>query len=93
LKGSEFDREVLIKKPQSDLSKVTLKDLDFVKTEERIWIDNQMADCIPMHKSADVSNILLRDSRFFKLTQLIDYSLLVLKVDWNRYARDTGRTP
>lgn len=33
LKGSEYDREVLAKKPESDLSKMTLKDMDFFKLE------------------------------------------------------------
>lgn len=39
LKGSEFDREVLAKKPESDLSKMTLKDTDFLKIEHEVWID------------------------------------------------------
>lgn len=30
----------------------------------------------------EVKSILEGDSRFFKLTQLIDYSLLIMKVDW-----------
>jgi 1-phosphatidylinositol-4-phosphate 5-kinase len=29
LKGSEYDREVLLKKPNFDLAKITLKDIDF----------------------------------------------------------------
>jgi 1-phosphatidylinositol-4-phosphate 5-kinase len=46
LKGSEFDREVLAKKEIDDLSKVTLKDIDFLKTEEKIWIEQDLAKCI-----------------------------------------------
>jgi hypothetical protein len=38
MKGSEFDREVLAKKKVDDLSKITLKDIDFLKTENKIWI-------------------------------------------------------
>jgi 1-phosphatidylinositol-4-phosphate 5-kinase len=38
MKGSEFDREVLAKKKNVDLSKTTLKDIDFFKTEDKIWI-------------------------------------------------------
>lgn len=34
LKGSEYDREVLAKKSETDLSKLTLKDLDFFKIEK-----------------------------------------------------------
>ena len=33
MKGSEFDREVLGKKQIDDVTKVTLKDLDFFNTE------------------------------------------------------------
>jgi hypothetical protein len=38
MKGSVFDREVLAKKAIADLSKVTLKDIDFLKTEDKIWV-------------------------------------------------------
>lgn len=38
MKGSEYDREVLPKKPDGDRSKMTLKDIDFFKTEEKIWV-------------------------------------------------------
>lgn len=34
MKGSEYDREVLAKKQESDLSKMTLKDIDFLKLEQ-----------------------------------------------------------
>jgi 1-phosphatidylinositol-4-phosphate 5-kinase len=44
MKGSEFDREVLAKKRNADISKLTLKDLDFFKTEKKIYIRSQMAD-------------------------------------------------
>lgn len=33
MKGSEYDREVLSKKPNADINKLTLKDLDFFKLE------------------------------------------------------------
>ena len=45
MKGSEFDREVIGKKKVKDLSKSTLKDIDFFKTEERIWVDHTLAEC------------------------------------------------
>lgn len=38
MKGSEFDREVLNKKSISEISKVTLKDVDFFKTERKIFV-------------------------------------------------------
>lgn len=44
LKGSEFDREVIAKKKVKDLSKSTLKDIDFFKTEERIWVEQTLAE-------------------------------------------------
>lgn len=45
MKGSEYDREVL-KKSSADLSTLTLKDLDFFKLEEKIWIDEEVAKSI-----------------------------------------------
>jgi 1-phosphatidylinositol-4-phosphate 5-kinase len=36
MKGSAYDREVLAKKMYVDASKVTLKDLDFFKTEQTL---------------------------------------------------------
>ncbi len=44
MKGSEFDREVLAKRPNADLTKITLKDIDFFKTEEKIWIKEVIAE-------------------------------------------------
>lgn len=41
LKGSTFDREVLKKNPDVELNKVTLKDLDFLKLEKKIFIEEK----------------------------------------------------
>jgi 1-phosphatidylinositol-4-phosphate 5-kinase len=50
MKGSEFDREVLAKNKVNDLSKVTLKDIDFFKTEEKVWIEPGIAKCSPSYE-------------------------------------------
>lgn len=34
MKGSEYDREVLLKNPNAELAKKTLKDFDFFKLEK-----------------------------------------------------------
>lgn len=41
----------------------------------------------------EISQILNEDSNFFKITSLMDYSLLILKVDWKSYTLDSGKTP
>lgn len=33
---------------------------------------------------------LREDAKFFKEVKLIDYSLLLFKVDWGSYIKDTG---
>ncbi|CAD8176597.1 unnamed protein product [Paramecium octaurelia] len=74
LKGSEYDREVLAKRSETDLSKLTLKDLDFFKIEQQIWVEQSI-----MQK---LNQNLIKDSEFLEKQQLIDYSLLVMKIDW-----------
>ncbi|CAD8066218.1 unnamed protein product [Paramecium sonneborni] len=76
MKGSEYNREVLLKKPSSDLSKMTLKDLDFFKIEQQFWIDSSI--------SQKLITTLINDSNFLEKQQLIDYSLLVMIIDWNQ---------
>lgn len=41
LKGSEYDREVLNKNPEANLRQIVLKDLDFFKTEGKVWVKEQ----------------------------------------------------
>ncbi|CAK79462.1 unnamed protein product (macronuclear) [Paramecium tetraurelia] len=74
LKGSEYDREVLAKRSETDLSKLTLKDLDFFKIEQQIWVEQSI-----MQK---LNQNLIKDSDFLEKQHLIDYSLLVMKIDW-----------
>ena len=45
MKGSEYDREVLAKSTR-DPSKLTLKDTDFIKTEEKIFADPELTKSI-----------------------------------------------
>lgn len=60
LGGSEFDREVLKKLNSSevDLTKLTLKDTDFIKLESRIKVEYQVLE--------KLRDILLKDAEFFK---------------------------
>lgn len=44
MKGSQYDREVLNRNPTADLSKVTLKDVDFFKTEKQVYIDPDLLE-------------------------------------------------
>ncbi|CAD8166969.1 unnamed protein product [Paramecium pentaurelia] len=74
LKGSEYDREVLAKKSESDLSKLTLKDLDFFKIEKQIWVDQSIIKKLNQNLS--------KDTDFLEKQKLIDYSLLVMIIDW-----------
>ena len=80
LKGSTFDREVLKNKPDAELNKATLKDLDFLKLERKIFIEDKLRKRL--------HNILQKDSEFFKNHELIDYSLIVFKIDKRRYFDD-----
>lgn len=84
LKGSSHDREVLANKKnkEKDLSEMTLKDIDFNKTEQKVWI--------PLKESQICSAALERDARFFEKCGLIDYSLIVFKINWSKYSIDTG---
>jgi len=80
LKGSTFDREVLKNKPDAELNKMTLKDIDFLKLERKIFIEDN-------YKKA-LHTILEKDAEFFKNRKLIDYSLIVFKIDKRRYFDD-----
>lgn len=89
MKGSEFDREVLAKKPKADLTKTTLKDIDFFKTEEKIWIKPALAEgIINWIYTPVILSALIDDANFFKSVGLIDYSLLVFKVNWEKYCNE-----
>lgn len=78
LKGSNFDREVL--KPDTPIQKritQTMKDKDFDRLEKRVNIIANYAERIRLQ--------LLKDVNFLVKQRLIDYSLLVIKADWDSY--------
>ena len=60
----------------NELKKVTLKDVDFLKEEGRLHIDN--------HKKLKLREIIMKDTNFLKSLNLLDYSLLVVRVRWNK---------
>jgi hypothetical protein len=74
LKGSKYDREVNIGDSSNELEKLTLKDIDFMKMEKRIYVRNDL--------KADLRDIIEKDTLFLKNLNLIDYSLLIVKVRW-----------
>ena len=80
LKGSTFDREVLRKKPDVELNKVTLKDIDFLNLERNIYIEEKFKPLI--------HEILEQDAEFFKIRKLIDFSLIVFKINKKKYFED-----
>ncbi|KAL4488388.1 hypothetical protein ABPG72_019238 [Tetrahymena utriculariae] len=55
-----------------DISKITMKDLDFLKLEKQIYVDERYIHYIKQS--------LEKDCLFFKENGIIDYSLLVFKV-------------
>lgn len=71
LKGSTFERESLKKKNIKQGS--ILKDIDFLKIEKKIYIEEKY--------KLDVIETLKKDSIFFKDNGIIDYSLLVIKIN------------
>lgn len=84
LKGSTYDREVSTSKKNKGkhLSEMTLKDIDFQKTEKKIWISKNLAQ--------SSSKALEKDARFFQSCGLIDYSLIVFKINWVKHSIQTG---
>lgn len=61
MKGSEYDREVLAKEKNADLTKVTLKDIDFLKTEQKLWVSLEK-NISTFYNSLGISETLTRDS-------------------------------
>lgn len=61
---------------------MTMKDIDFKNTEGKIWIDR------PFSKRC--SEALEKDARLFEACGLIDYSLIVFKINWIKYSINTG---
>lgn len=53
---------------------MTLKDIDFLNLEYKIKIKNE--------KSKELAEALKKDSVFLRNLNLLDYSLLVVRVNW-----------
>lgn len=58
-----------------------MKDVDFTRLEHKVWIAKAQSD--------EIKRTLKADSQFFFENGLIDYSLIIIKVDYNAYALDT----
>lgn len=85
LKGSSHQREVFKKEEINEenevqFAKKTMKDIDFERLEEKVWIS---AD-----SSTEIKKQLKKDAYYFFEKGLIDYSLVVIKVDYNAYSLD-----
>jgi hypothetical protein len=74
MKGSTNDRMVINprKKAPDHLNKIILKDIDFLKLEEKIYVNSQDA--------RRLLNALIADANFFRSCGLIDYSIILFKV-------------
>ena len=78
LKGSRYNRENINNRNRNNLSNITLLDIDFLNTEKLINIDNI--------GSRNVKRFLSEDIGFLKKMGVMDYSLLVMKVNWEEIA-------
>lgn len=78
LKGSKYNREILAEKKVTDLSTITLLDVDFLKKERTIHISHFL--------SQGLKKALRRDIEFLRVMGVMDYSLLVMKVNWKLIA-------
>ena len=75
LKGSKDNREVAGDDIEAnELLKLTLKDIDFNKLEQTIKIDHESRD--------NLREVIEQDTAFLKNLNIVDYSLLVVKVKW-----------
>ncbi len=86
LKGSTHNRTESKKKKNlnKDPSSFTLKDLDFKEYENNIIY-------IPKNESICCSRILTSDALFLKKMKIMDYSLIVMKVNYKRYFNDLNK--
>lgn len=53
---------------------MTLKDIDFINYEKNLKITNKF--------SQELRQTLAKDSKFLRSLNLLDYSLLIVKVRW-----------
>jgi hypothetical protein len=78
LKGSKFDREVVKSSDiqNKDRIKETLKDTDFERFEKSLKVSQ--VDALGLCRTLEA------DSSFLEKLQILDYSLLVVRVMWER---------
>ena len=57
-----------------------MKDIDFLNLEGTIKVEDEY--------KYRIKKALERDSLFFAKARLMDYSLLVIKIDWGQYKYD-----
>ena len=76
LKGSTHSRDVLKGQAATDQIDKTMKDVDFERLEERVWLGPE--------DRQHLMDAVREDSHFFMNNGLIDYSLIVIKVDYKR---------
>lgn len=63
---------------------LTLKDTDFAKLEGKLRIDPYLIK--------EFRNIVRKDSSFLKSLNLIDYSLLVVRIQWPNSSADIEKS-
>ncbi|CAD8202343.1 unnamed protein product [Paramecium octaurelia] len=83
IKGSEHSRQVLKKNKKTndiELKKITLKDIDFQNLEQQLHIPQQYRERL--------RKCLINDANFFSKIKLMDYSLLIIKMDWYSYSQN-----
>lgn len=83
LKGSSLNRLVAASNQRKSLKELVLKDLDFKDYEQTIKAGST--------KLSEISQTLEFDSNFLCGCGFMDYSLLVVKVNWGNYFRDKDR--
>ena len=86
MKGSTVAREVFKGKDPSpeELRKNTLKDMDFLRFENNIKIPNEYKERL--------AEAIARDSRFFRDHGIMDYSLILMKINRNAMERKKTET-
>lgn len=59
-----------------------MKDNDFEEVEKDGMVN------IDPETAKEISDILTKDAEYFKLMQVMDYSLLIIKIDWELFCKD-----
>ncbi|EGR32350.1 phosphatidylinositol-4-phosphate 5-kinase family protein, putative [Ichthyophthirius multifiliis] len=86
LKGSKLGRQVIDEQKEYDdqyLRKKVLKENEFIRFEKQIYLS--------FRERQIVKDILEKDSQFLAKMHYVDYSLLVIKLDYKQYRIDNIR--